>query len=296
MTGNLREIEGNVTADMQNIEHDGPIKVHGNVESGGFIVATYDVHVTGEVNNAKIKSIKGSVIVDGDIKGVSSLIVSAGGDIRTRSIYNSTLKAEHSIYVSGFAVDAHIVAKKSIFVEKADGMIEGGEIEAGFDILTNVAGNDQSLTTIMKISDFKQREIYAQLMSIQKEEKRISKEIENLEKFIEVIKILGKKVVTLPLEKKQDLAVKVQRYNELKSQLAGVKSQGEGLVSEHKREDDELERTIIVKKKVFPGVVVFIDNAKLVIQHAYSNVILYKRGIIIVGDYDQFMHRKKYAY
>jgi uncharacterized protein (DUF342 family) len=296
MTGNLRVIEGNVTADMQNIEHDGALEVHGNVDSGGFILATGDVRVTGEINNAKIKSIKGAVVIDGDVKGVGSLIVSGGGDISVRSVYNATLKAESNVRVKVFEVDAHIVAKKSIFVETADGVIEGGEIEAGFDILSNFAGNDHNLATVLKISDFKQREIYARLMNVRKEEARISKEIENLEKFIEVIKILGKKVVALPMEKKQDLATKVQKYNELKNELATVKSQSQGLVVEHRKDEDELERTIIVKKKIFPGVVVFIDDTKLLIQNSYSNVILYRRGIIIVGDYDQFMQRKKYAY
>lgn len=296
MTGNLREIQGNVTSDMSPIEHDGPVEIYGSVDSGSSVIATYDIHVTGEVNNAKIKSLKGSVIVDGDVKGVNALIVSSGGDVRVRSIYNATVKSEHCVYLKGFAVDANIVAKKSVFIESTDGGIEGGETEAGFDILTNVAGNTTAMPTVLRIADFKQRELYARLLAFQKEEAAISKEIENLEKFIEVIKILGKKVVTLPLEKKQDLAVKVQKYNELKVRLAAIKQQGEQLSVKHREEADELERTIIVKHRIYAGVVVSIDNAQLAIQQTYSNVILYKRGIIIVGDYDQFMRRKKYAY
>jgi uncharacterized protein (DUF342 family) len=295
MIENLREIAGNVSPEMKNIEHDGPLVVHGNVESGSFIVATGDIIIHGDVENSKIKSIKGHVVIDGGIRGVNSIVYANGGDVKTRFVYNGTIKSEGDVIIKDNAIDAHIIAKHSLFVFDGEGKIEGGETEAGIDIVANFIGNNTSAATVIKISDFKQRELFAVLSRIDFQIKEISDQMGNLEKFIEVIRLLGNKVITLPLEKKQDLALKVKKYNELKLQLDKFTGEKSKIVVEQKKED-ELERAIIVKRTLFSGVYVYMDKAKLPIQHSYANVILYKRGIIIIGDYDKFMYRKKYAY
>lgn len=298
MLNNLREISGNVTAQMQNIEHDGDLIVDGNVESGSYIVATGTIQIKGNVYNAKIKSLKSNILIEGGIKGVSTIIYAGGGNIQTKYVYNATLKADQSVIIDGVVIDAHIIAKKSIFVENNQSAIEGGEIEAGMDIVATSIGNQKRTATIIKIADFKQREIFAQIMKYDKQIDVLQVEMKKLEKFIDIIKLLGKKVVALPLEKKQDLALKVQRYNELKAKFDRINLEKQGLYigTDENDEDTALERSIIARKHLFEGVHVYMDKSKLIIQSHYTNVILYKRGIIIVGDYDKFMHRKKYAY
>jgi uncharacterized protein (DUF342 family) len=295
MIENLREIAGNVTPEMKNIEHDGPLVVNGNVESGSFIVATGDILIHGDVESSKIKSIKGHVIIDGGVRGVNSIIYANGGDVKARFVYNATIKAEGDVVIKDMAIEAHIITKHSLFVFDGEGKIEGGEAEAGIDIVANFIGNNSALATVVRISDFKLRELYAFLSRIDIQVKEITEQMNHLEKFIEVIRLLGNKVITLPMEKKQDLALKVKKYNELKLQLDKFNEEKSKLVVEQKKED-ELERTVIVKRTLFTGVYVYMDKAKLPIQHSYANVILYKRGIIIIGDYDKFMYRKKYAY
>ncbi|OHD56272.1 MAG: hypothetical protein A2Y33_00445 [Spirochaetes bacterium GWF1_51_8] len=295
MIQNLREIEGNVTAEMNHIEHDGPLTIKGDIESGSFIVATGDIHVIGEVQNSKVKSIKGNITIEAGIAGVNSIVYANGGEVRTKYVYNSTVKSETDIHIMESAIDAHLIAKRSLFVFDGEGKIEGGETEAGIDIVANLVGNNTGVSTVVKISDFKQRELFAQLTRLDYQIKEITDQMSHLEKFIEVIRLLGNKVITLPMEKKQDLALKVKKYNELKVQMEKLREE-RGKLSIEQKNDDELERTIIVRQYLFSGVYVYMDKAKLPIQHTYSNVILYKRGIIIVGDYDKFMHRKKYSY
>ncbi len=294
MPTNFREISGNVTHHMGRIEHDGPLTIHGDVESNSVIIATSDILITGNVFNSKIKSLKGGIRIEGGIKGLSSLI-HATGEIFAKFVYNATLKSESNIIIRDLAVDAHLITKKSILFEKGEGVVEGGELEAGSDIIANSIGNAQETTTIIKIANFKQREVMSQMLRLDKKISEIKTEINHLSKFIDIIKILGKKVVTLPIEKKQDLALKVKRFQELQQILEKTQYEREVLISKNE-EIDELERTVIARKLIYQGVYVYIDETKLLIQHKYENVILYKRGIIIIGDYDQFMHRKKYAY
>lgn len=294
MVKNPREISGNVNHHMGRIEHDGSLTVHGDVESNSVIIATDDILIMGNVFNAKIKSLKGKIRIEGGVKGLSS-IIHAQEDISVKFVYNATLKSENNIIIKDISVDAHLITKKSVFAKDGSGTIEGGELEAGVDIIANNIGSTQGSTTLVKISNFKQRNLMSQILRIDNKIKEIETEISQLSKFIDIIKILGKKVVTLPLAKKQDLALKVKKFQQLTEEVEKIKSQKELLNTESK-EIDELERTVIVRNHIHQGVYVYIDESKLLIQHKYKNVILYKRGIIIIGDYDQFMHRKKYAY
>lgn len=295
MSGNVREVHGNLPPDSL-IEHDGPLIVDGDITSGCQIVATGHIRVKGEVENAKVKSLRGDIRIDKGVRGVNAVIYAAEGAIQTEKAYNATLKASGDITIEKMAVDAHLVSKRCIFATTPEGRIDGGEAEAGHDIVVYAAGNsNNNASTIVRISDFKKREMFEKITSLVHEQEKLEKEITDLSKFIEVIKILGNKVVNLPFEKKQDLAMKVKLFNEKKVRLQEIKDQRAQIRDEH-RQEDELERTIIIKGVVYSGVDVFIDDTHLAIQQRFQNVILYKRGIIIVGDYDKFMHRKKYAY
>lgn len=61
------------------------------------------------------------------------------------------------------------------------------------------------------------------------------------------------------------------------------------------KSSDDLDRVIIAKQSIFGGVTVTIDRSVSLIQESYEKVILYKKGIIIVGNFDEFMNRKKFA-
>ncbi len=295
MENNERVIEGDVSPETGKIEHDGSIHIKGNVLAGSFIIATRNIEIDGFVHNAKIRSLKGSVIVHKEVKGAQALIHSGNGDIDALFVHNASLQSEHGIIVHGNVMDGHLLAKHSVFIDEKGGAIEGGEVEAGQDIITHNLGNQRGIPTSVKISDFKQRELYGKLMAMEKESAEIRVEMGKLQKFIEVIKLLGKNVVKLPMEKKTELALKVKHYNELQHRLIELEQFKTNLfIPEEER--DELERSIIVRGHIFTGVNVAIDKASLDIQHNYKNVIVYKRGIIIVGDFDQFMHRKKYSY
>ncbi len=295
LPANQLEIKGDLTSN-QPINHPGSLIIYGNVDSGCYIIAGENIEIYGDVIHSKIKSINGNIIVKGGIRGVTTQ-VNAGKDIETGFVYNSTLKAGHNIKVTEIASDAHLIARNSIYFQvdtgiDNQGIIEGGEIEAGVEIAANFIGNSNKITTIVKLTNFKQMDTYTVLIILDREMEDLKKQVDDLEKFIKVIRLLGKSVVSLPMEKKQDLALKVQKYNDLQQHLLALQDEKDQLISKN-NETEELDRTIIARGMVFEGVYAYIDKIKLYIQKNYKNIILYKKGIIIIGDFDEFMKKEK---
>ncbi|MGA2141597.1 MAG: FapA family protein, partial [Brevinematales bacterium] len=183
---------------------------------------------------------------------------------------------------------------KSVHIEKGEGRIEGGDIEAGLEIITNSIGNSKKKPTSVKLTNFRQSDLYGFLLKFEKEHGELSRQIAGLEKIIEVIRIIGAKVTSLPLEKKQELAAKVRQYNDFLLKRIKLEDEKKALLEADKSSDD-LDRVIIAKQSIFGGVTVTIDRSVSLIQESYEKVILYKKGIIIIGNFDEFMNRKKYA-
>ncbi len=289
----LREILKSETQKAQILRHDGALLIRGNAETGSDITATDDIEIDGDVKNARVRSLRGSVTVRGAVSGASAQ-VQAGGNIQAREVRNSTLKAAGTITVSKRAQDARLSARQSVAVETEEGVIEGGEAVAGRDILANIIGSRSRVQTAVKLVNFKQSELYAFVLRHEQEIGDLRRSMEKLDKTIAVIRLLGEKVILLPPDKKQELALKVRDYNALKERLTRLESEKSRLQGES-RTGGDLERTVIARQVLHEGSIVTIDNAQLPIQKDFKRAILYKKGIIIIADYDDFMRRKKSA-
>ncbi len=258
-----------------------------------MIVSDQDIEIIGDTFNSKIKSLYGNVFVRGGIRGVSSNVF-AGENVQAQYVQNASVKAYGDIIINDFVFDSRIMAKKSIHMEKGEGRIEGGEIEAGLEIIANMIGNPKKKVTSVKLTNFRQADLYGFLINYEKEYGDLSRQIGQLEKIIEVIRIIGARVTSLPLEKKQELALKVKQYNELLVKKSKLDEEKKSYL-EAEKVNNELDRVIIAKQSIYGGVSVSIDRSTSLIQEEYENVILYKKGIIIIGNFDEFMNRKKFA-
>lgn len=293
MDATLREISRENTKMPQSIHHEGALLIRGNAENGSFIEATDDIQIDGDILNSKVRSINGSVFVKGGIKGPTA-VVQAGKDIEARLAHQSSLKAVRNIRLKKMAVEAQINAKNSVAIDQEEGLIDGGDIQAGKDIVANTIGGQNKAGTSVRLVNYGQTEAYAALLKREKETEEISKQIESLEKVIKVIRLLGDKVVMLPPEKKQDLAIQIKKYNELKGRLTGIDAEKQKIRDE-KENARELDRAIIAKQTLREGVKVAIDNATLTIQKDFKNVILYRKGIVVIAEFDEYMRKKKYS-
>jgi len=288
----VKEINSNIDSKMSPLKFDGSLIINGDTLTGSIIIATQDIKINGNVFNSKIRSLNGNVFVKGSIQGVYSFI-QAEKDISAAIVNNAKLKSNGNIIIKDLAIDSNILGKKSIYIHEGEGIIEGGYLEAGEEIITNSVGNKKKVETYLKLENYRENDLYSQLIEFHKKEVLLSNELQSLEKFIKVIRLLGEKVIVLPFEKKKELALKVKKYNEIKEKINLINKKKDEIYDLMKQED-ELKRVIIVRDYIYEGVVVEIDGVKLKINNKYKRVILYKKGIIIIGNYDEFMQRKKY--
>lgn len=293
MDPTLREISRENTKRPQSIHHEGALLIRGNAENGSFIEATDDIQIDGDVLNSKVRSINGSVIVGGGIKGPTAA-VQAGKDIEAKLAHQSSLKAVRNVRLKKMAVEAQITARNTVSIDQEEGLIDGGEVQAGKDIIANTIGGQNRTSTSVRLVNYGQTEAYASLLKREKESEEIARQMESLEKVIQVIRLLGDKVVMLPPDKKQDLALRIKKYNELKVRLNGIESEKKRIKDE-KENANELDRAIIAKQTLREGVKVAIDNASLTIQKDFKNVILYRKGIVVIAEFDEYMKMKKYS-
>ncbi len=287
-----RIIEGDVLPTSGSIKYDGDLLIKGSILGGSFVVATGDIKVMGRIEASTVKSFNGNIEVEEGILGIEGYTVEADGSITCTYIHSATVRSNSSIKVKDVILDSTVKAKQSVLVEGGEGIIEGGEITAGFEIVANIIGSHNRTPTTVRLVNFRQRELYDLVLKYDRKIRELQVKLDQLNKYIQIIRILGRKVVQLPLEKKRELAQKVQEYNKIKVELTTLNMERERLFSENE-EIKKLSRVIIAKEEVFPNVLVVIDNSQLQVKQHYKRVIFYKTGIIIMGDYDQFMLRKR---
>jgi|YNPBryulayer2012_1023412.scaffolds.fasta_scaffold21954_2 hypothetical protein len=286
-------IESSLPPRSKPVVCDGDLEIRGNVEAGNHIEAKGNITIIGDVDQSLVFSHEGSIVIHGLVTGFHTTVV-AKKDITVNSVRNATLRATGRIVIQYESVEAHLVAKDSIFCQEGKGALVGGSAEAGMEIETRTLGNEKGMFTVARLTNFRQSEIFLQNQKLAQMEKELLAQKEKYEKTIQVIRILGEKVTQLPLVKKQELALQVKQYQAVCEKIAQIQ-QKRKLLWEASQNQNELERTIIVHDTIYENVSLAIDNQKLDVTSRYHNVIVYKKGILILGDFDEYIKRKKYA-
>lgn len=289
-----RLYEGDVTA--TSLSFPGRVEITGSVRAGGVVHAGGDVVIRGMIEGGCVESSGGGVYVDGPVQGPDA-IVRAFGDIKTRSIRDAEVESLASVYVSDMIFRSSVRARNLIEMKNGDGIVEASYAEAGMEITVRSAGSVSSgmSGTTLVLENFRQKELFELSMIYEQRLAQKTARIAELEKVISVIRILGGRIVNLDPAKKSDLALKVKEYQELKQQVGEILRERDLVVAERNKSGGKM-RSITSSGEVFPGVEVRIDNARVMVNRRYRNVIFYKSGIVIIGDLDAFMQRKRLSH
>ncbi len=289
-----RLYEGDVTA--TSLSFPGRVEITGSVRAGGVVHAGGDVVIRGMIEGGCVESSGGGVYVDGPVQGPDA-IVRAFGDIKTKSIRDAEVESLASVYVSDMIFRSSVRARNLIEMKNGDGIVEASYAEAGMEITVRSAGSVSSgmSGTTLVLENFRQKELFELSMIYEQRLAQKTARIAELEKVISVIRILGGRIVNLDPAKKSDLALKVKEYQELRQQVGEILRERDLVVAERNKSGGKM-RSITSSGEVFPGVEVRIDNARVMVNKRYRNVIFYKSGIVIIGDLDAFMQRKRLSH
>lgn len=286
-------IEQDIQSGSGSIQIPGRLIINGSILSGASVFAGGDIIVRGRIHNAFVESHGGGVYVDEGISG-DGCTVRAIGDVKAKSIKKSRVETQGSVYVRDMIFKATVKAHNFVKVTDGSGIIEESYVEAGIEISVKSIGSfhgDVEETKLV-LENYRQKELFELNMIYDQRLNQKKERIGELKKVIEVIRIIGSRVSTLSPEKKQELALKVKEFNELNDQVKEIQEEKLKVLAE-KDKAGTVFRSVVASAEVFAGVQVRIDNAKVVTNKKYQNVIFYKSGIVIIGDLDAFMERKR---
>ena len=147
---NQYEVAANVDASTGDIEYDGNILIHGNVNTGYTVTAKGDIVVEGVVEGAVLTA-GGHIVLKRGIQGMEHRgVLKATGNIISRFIESATVEAGG--YVSADAImHSKVIAKGDVTVDGKKGYITGGMIRSGTTISARTIGSSMGTTTNLEV-------------------------------------------------------------------------------------------------------------------------------------------------
>lgn len=247
------EVPADVDASTGDIDYDGNVLVRGNVRTGYTVRAKGNIVVNGVVEGATLIA-DGEIVLVRGIQGMNRGILRANGNIVTKFIENSTVKSGATISTEAI-LHSKIEAKDEIVVGGKRGLVTGGELKAGSQIVLKVAGSTMGTATVLEVgvdpevSDH-YHEVEQRISEIKKDQAQLEQAFLLLKKKVmQGVKLPADKIVfikSIPTQLnayEEELNQLLDEYLDLKEQL-----------------DDMNKGCIIVQNMVYPGVKMIISN------------------------------------
>jgi len=146
----LLEIRGDVDYETGNIRAEsGAVHIRGAVKSGFTIEASGDVIVDGIIEEADISA--GGLVVAGGVIMNGKNRIRATGNVSAKFFQNAVIEAEGDVNADREISHCRIKAKGRVTVLNGKGIISGGHVISGSDILAKIIGNESRGKTIVEI-------------------------------------------------------------------------------------------------------------------------------------------------
>ena len=264
-------ITGDVDFSVGNIHYNGDVKIMGDVLPDFIVEATGKIMIYGTAISCTIKS-ESDVIIRGGVAGKDKGKVIAKGDIDIGYVERGYINAEGDVYIKGGVLDSKIVCGGTFYGELKTVKVMESVIKAskGINIFTAGSLYNKELSLITGVDVLK--------------EKDLEKFNEEFNSYIKEFSSLKRKYGEDNLEKRTmsafitSLYVKTKvendfnRYYELKEI---IKEKYEEL-RKMKEEIFNINATIKVKGKIYPGVKLKIGAYEIKIPKELHNDIFYK--------------------
>ncbi len=253
-------IKGNVDGSKGAIDFQGTILIGGSVGSGCRIEAVGNVEVSGDIEEATITSIEGSV--------------------KARRCECSTICAAEDVLIEQEVIESIIVAHRRVCVEGQGGIV-GGKVAAGVEIkAVNVGSADHSLTQLFIITS-KAVQMIGEIGDLQ------GREIRYVEEGVQDLK----KRLTGVSEKLNTQQEKAKLFKEMNNYF-GLKKAIDTLRSKKEKLENTVKSSMLRGWKVhisgtmYPGVYIHIGDRKIEKKVKRHSVIVCDkegRASVLVG-------------
>lgn len=177
-------VNGNVDFATGNINYVKSVTITGDVKSGFLVACGGDLQVGGTIEDAIIAA-EGNVLCKLGFIGQGNGIINAKGDVNLSFTKNQTVRSRQNIIVAKEAINATLLARKSIVLHGNPLSIAGGRIVARDSITAFTIGNMSGTKTLVEVGiDFSLAEELAKNeLELSELEKNRQKLIETREKY-----------------------------------------------------------------------------------------------------------------
>lgn len=247
------EVAADVSASTGDIEYDGNVNVKGNVVTGFTVRAKGDIYVDGIVEGASLYA-DGNIVLKRGIQGGGRGYLEAKGDIISKFIENSTVVAAGNVSADAI-MHSNVTTKANIRVTGKRGLVTGGELKCGGEIVLKTAGSAMGTMTLLEIGAdpvFVER-----FHALDRENVMLLSENEKLEQIIAMFKRKLSKGEKIPNDKLVILQQASVKMGELQKKKEANDKEMENL-----REEIESHGNgrIVVENLMYPGTKLVIAN------------------------------------
>jgi uncharacterized protein (DUF342 family) len=144
------EVNGDVDYKIGNIDFVGTVVVRGNVLTGFRIKASGDIRIVGGVEGAELES-EGSIEITGGILASNKGYVRAGKNVKSSFIQDGNVTASEDVLVTQSIMHSLVRAGRNVLCSGAKGLIVGGTIKAGEQVVARTIGNTMSTATVIEV-------------------------------------------------------------------------------------------------------------------------------------------------
>jgi len=265
----------------QSIEHEGVLRLSGDVRDGAVITGKAGVHILGSVFGAQIFS-DGDITIQGDIRGEGGTVVKAGKTLTAKNIENAAIVADTVVCDS--IRKSRIHAYNVIEAVTGIGEVHSTQCRAGNRFSANVLGQAGGHETVVEVELADKNRVLRNLFTTEESIRVSTEELDRLQRVVQMVKLMGEKVRELDQAKQQELRAKLQRVVELQGILKSLEEQHLALSGELEAQTvSDNSYPVEVRGKAIRGVIIKIDGAMFELTESFSTGAgFYKRKRILV--------------
>lgn len=250
----LLKIPGDVDYDTGNIhaEH-GSVHIQGAIKSGFKVEASGDVIVEGLIEEADVTA--GGLVVAGGVIMNGKNRIQATGNVTAKFFQNAIVRAGGDVTAKLEISHCDVIAEGSVLALGGKGIISGGHIISGSDILAKIIGNESRSRTVVEIRlpSPKQDQLTAA-------RNQLAEELARLDKAIGAEDALTM-LMTAPEEDRRILAELVKVRGKLQADIRII---DESITAERRAQEELLAaRQIKAEQIVFSGTEVIFGGKPL---------------------------------
>lgn len=264
----VHELSGNADLSSGNIDFHGDVVIHGSVESGVIVKASGTITVDGIVEACTLEAGKDIILRSGMLGG-NKASVKTKGSITAKFFEFTRIECAGDIRAD-VLMDCQVQCFGKIIMNGKRGSIIGGLTHGVRGIEVTTLGNDAEKKTVIMTGA--SPEEYAKLRQLEKTIQELSQGLvqidEGLRKFEELEKARGvsykddPRRVTLLRVKIRDTATLANSKEEAK-QIRNLIESASGAC-------------VTVLRETYPGVVIQIEDTKLLVQNNVKSAEFYK--------------------